>query len=102
MRPFLTTTLAVATMAAALSPLTVLAEEAGVRLSPRERAAVVERYVLPDGRVVLLTENNGLPFLFGLGDATGKPSSVPLVNGITPSVMASTPSGGLVPGQSSE
>jgi len=76
--------------------------ETGTILSPREREQVVREVVLPDGRVVLQTDNYGYPAAFGLGDATGKASSVPLVNGRTPSVEASTPSGGLVPGQEPE
>ncbi len=76
--------------------------ETGTILSPREREQVVREVQLPDGRVVLETENYGYPALFGLGDATGKASSVPLVNGRTPSVAGSTPSGGLVPGQEPE
>ena len=79
-----------------------LANEPTLKLSPRERDAVVRNYVRPDGRVVPLTENNGIPFLFGLGDARGKPSSIPLVNGATATVEASTPSSGLVPGQNPE
>lgn len=78
------------------------AQGAGVTLSTREREVATERFVLPDGRVVRLPPNGGLPFLFGLGDAYGKPSSVPVVRGTTPSVLASTPSGGLVPGQTPE
>lgn len=78
------------------------ASEETLQLSPREREQVVGHYVRPDGRVVPLVENNGIPFLFGLGDARGKPSSVPLVNGRTPTVEASTASGGIVPGQDPE
>ncbi|RFC66057.1 hypothetical protein DYI37_00865 [Fulvimarina endophytica] len=70
----------------------------GVKLSEREldRSRPVR---LSDGRVVLRPRSAGLPFLFGLGDASGAPSGLPTVNGVTPSVAASTPSGGLVPGQ---
>ncbi|WP_279479928.1 hypothetical protein [Aureimonas sp. SK2] len=76
--------------------------ETGTILSPRERQEVVREVVLPDGRVVLQTENYGFPAFFGLGDARGKASSIPLVGGRTPSVEASTPSSGLVPGQNPE
>ncbi len=71
-------------------------------LSPREREQVVGHYVRPDGRTVPLVENNGIPFLFGLGSSVGKASSVPTINGRTPSIAGATPSGGLVPGQESE
>ncbi|WP_182085494.1 hypothetical protein [Aureimonas sp. ME7] len=76
--------------------------ETGVILSPRERAQVVRQVELPDGRVVLQTENYGFPAFYGVGDVRGKASSIPLVNGQTPSVLGSTPSGGLVPGQTPE
>lgn len=73
-------------------------ETVGVALSEREkRRAVPVR--LPDGRVVLRPANRGIPFLFGFGDNTGVPSALPTVGGITPSAMAATPSGGIVPGQ---
>ncbi len=68
-------------------------------LSPREREQVVGHYVRPDGRTVPLVENNGIPFLYGLGDVRGRASSSPLINGRTPTVEASTPSNGIVPGQ---
>lgn len=74
----------------------------GVRLSERERQQVVERIRLPDGRIVERTENYGFPAFFGIGDVRGAPGSQPLVNGVTNSVRASTPSGGLVPGQEPE
>lgn len=77
-------------------------EEGGTILTTREREAVTRRVRLPDGRVVLLTENDGLPWLFGVGSAVGKASSVPTVNGRTPSIRGSTPSGGIVPGQEPE
>ena len=70
----------------------------GVVLAPRERGASRPTR-LSNGKVTLRPRNDGLPFLFGLGDATGKASAVPLVNGVTPSVSASTPSDGVVPGQ---
>ncbi len=70
----------------------------GVKLSPRERGASRPTR-LSNGKVTLRPDNDGLPFLFGLGDATGKPSAKPTVNGVTPSVSASTPSNGVVPGQ---
>ncbi len=70
-----------------------------LELSPREREQVVGYHVLPDGRRVPLVENNGIPFLFGFGDARGNASSEPLVNGRTSTIEASTPSGGIVPGQ---
>lgn len=73
--------------------------ETGTILSQREREQVVREVVMPDGRVVLLPENYGFPAFYGFGDGTGKASSAPLINGRTPSVDASTPSGGLVPGQ---
>ena len=78
------------------------ASEDLLRLSPRERDDVVGYYVRPDGQRVPLVENNGIPFLYGLGDARGKASSIPLVNGRTATVEASTPSGGIVPGQDPE
>jgi len=70
----------------------------GVILSDRERR---EAYAvrLPNGRVVERASNGGIPWLFGLGDVYGKASGLPLVNGATPSVLASTPSGGIIPGQ---
>ena len=70
----------------------------GVVLAPRERGASRPTR-LSNGKVTLRPDNDGLPFLFGLGDATGKASAVPLVNKVTPSVSASTPSSGVVPGQ---
>jgi len=97
-----TPTRVAAVLLATLAAAPAFAQGAGVTLSPREREVATERHVLPDGRVVLLPANGGLPFLFGLGDAYGKPSSVPVVRGTTPSVLASTPSGGLVPGQTPE
>lgn len=77
-------------------------EEAGTILTTRERAEVTRRVRLPDGRVVLLAGSDGIPFLFGLGSSVGKASSVPTINGRTPSIAGATPSGGLVPGQESE
>jgi len=77
-------------------------EEAGTILTTREREAVTRRVRLPDGRIVLLTENDGLAWLFGAGSSVGKASSVPTLNGRTPSIAGSTPSGGLVPGQEPE
>ncbi|MBB4002370.1 hypothetical protein [Aurantimonas endophytica] len=74
------------------------AETVGVFLSKREKARSVP-VRLPDGRVVLRPPNRGIPFLFGFGDNDGAPSSLPTVGGITPSAIAATPSGGLVPGQ---
>lgn len=70
----------------------------GVVLAPRERGAAHPTR-LSNGKVTLRPDNDGVPFLFGLGDATGKASAVPLVNRLTPSVSASTPSHGVVPGQ---
>ena len=70
----------------------------GIRLSEREREN--SRPVrLPDGRVVLRPVSEGIPFLFGLGDNRGAPSGLPTEGGVTPTARASTPSGGLVPGQ---
>ncbi|MEE2953338.1 MAG: hypothetical protein VYD57_19105 [Pseudomonadota bacterium] len=70
----------------------------GVRLSEREREE--SRPVrLPDGRVVLRPVSQGMPFLFGLGDNRGVPSGLPTKGGVTPTAEASTPSGGLIPGQ---
>ena len=70
----------------------------GIRLSEREREN--SRPVrLPDGRGVLRPVNEGIPFLFGLGDNSGAPSGLPTEGGVTPTARASTPSGGLVPGQ---
>ncbi|WP_139802563.1 hypothetical protein [Aurantimonas sp. 22II-16-19i] len=74
------------------------AERPGVILSNRERR-VAYPVRLPDGRVALRAGSGGIPWLFGLGDVYGSASALPLVNGATPSVLASTPSGGLVPGQ---
>lgn len=72
----------------------------GVRLSERERRD--SRPVqLPDGRIVLRPVSNGIPWLFGFGDARGVPSGLPTSRGVTPSIDASTPSGGIVPGQRS-
>ncbi|MDY8107553.1 hypothetical protein U0C82_00130 [Fulvimarina sp. 2208YS6-2-32] len=73
----------------------------GIRLSEREREE--SRPVrLPDGRVVLRpVDAGGIPFLYGFGDARGAPSGLPTTNGVTPTISASTPSGGLVPGQES-
>ncbi|WP_062013153.1 hypothetical protein [Aureimonas sp. AU4] len=76
--------------------------EAGTILTAREREYVTRRVRLPDGRIVLLTENDGLPWLFGAGSSVGAASSVPLVDGRTPSIAGSTPSGGIVPGQEAE
>jgi len=88
---------------AVLAVDSALASENDVlQLSPREREQVVGRYVRPDGRSVPLVENQGIPFLYGLGDSRGKASSVPLVNGKTSTVDASTPSNGIVPGQEPE
>jgi len=77
----------------------IASENDVLQLSPREREQVVGRYVRPDGRTVPLVQNQGIPFLYGLGDARGKASSVPLLNGRTSTVEASTPSNGIVPGQ---
>ncbi len=74
------------------------ADRPGVILSTREQR-VSYPVRLPDGRVVRQTGSGGIPWLFGIGDVYGKASALPLVNGATPSVMASTPSGGIVPGQ---
>ncbi|MCE7027389.1 hypothetical protein [Jiella avicenniae] len=96
-----------AAMGASLLPQTnaVLAQEYGARvdrpavvLSNRERR-VAYSVRLPDGRVVRRAGGGGIPWLYGLGDVYGKASAVPLVDGSTPSVLASTPSGGVVPGQ---
>lgn len=86
----------------ALPAAPVLAQESvGVALSNREkRVAVPVR--LPDGRVVLRTRNSGVPWLYGVGSVYGKASGLPLIGGVTPSIIASTPSGGLVPGQEPE
>ncbi|UIJ72992.1 hypothetical protein [Aurantimonas sp. HBX-1] len=70
----------------------------GVALSDREKARSVP-VRLPDGRVVLRPPSRGIPFLFGFGDNDGVPSARPTVGGVTPSAMAATPSGGIVPGQ---
>ncbi|MEF2551080.1 hypothetical protein VQ042_06840 [Aurantimonas sp. A2-1-M11] len=70
----------------------------GVRLSEREKAQS-RRVVLSDGRVVLRPVSPGIPWLYGFGSRYGRASAQPLVNGVTPSVMADTPSGGIVPGQ---
>ncbi|WP_192845069.1 hypothetical protein [Aureimonas sp. AU20] len=80
----------------------IASENEVLQLSPREREQVVGHYVRPDGRTVPLVENQGIPFLYGLGDARGKASSVPLVNGRTSTIEASTPSNGIVPGQEPE
>ena len=70
----------------------------GVRLSNREQRE--SRPVrLPDGRVVLRPVSNGIPFLYGFGDARGVPSGLPTVQGVTPTLERSTASGGIVPGQ---
>ncbi|WAP67386.1 hypothetical protein [Jiella pelagia] len=74
------------------------AERPAVVLSTRERRASYP-VRLPDGRVVQRAGSGGIPWLYGIGDVYGKASALPLVNGSTPSVMASTPSGGIVPGQ---
>ncbi|NDW05721.1 hypothetical protein [Jiella pacifica] len=74
------------------------ADRPGIILSNRERR-VAYPVRLPDGRVVQRAGSGGIPWLFGLGDVYGQPSAAPLVNGATPSVLASTPSGGIVPGQ---
>lgn len=73
-------------------------EPVGVRLSEREKQQS-RRVVLPDGRVVLRPHSPGLPWLYGVGSVYGKASAQPLVNGVTPSVMADTPARGIVPGQ---
>ncbi|MEC5289824.1 hypothetical protein VSX64_03935 [Aurantimonas sp. C2-6-R+9] len=86
----------------ALPAAPVLAQQTvGVALSNREkRVAVPVR--LPDGRMVLRTRNSGVPWLYGVGSTYGKASGLPLIGGVTPSIIASTPSGGLVPGQEPE
>ncbi|MCQ8784164.1 hypothetical protein [Mangrovibrevibacter kandeliae] len=101
----------VALAAASLAPSAALAGRCGgqnsstregqVILSPRE-AARARPVQLADGTVVRRPDNQGIPFLFGLGDADGVPSGAPLMAGATPSVEASTPSCGLVPGQAPE
>ncbi|MBP0614175.1 hypothetical protein [Jiella mangrovi] len=70
----------------------------GVILSNRERE-VAYPVRLPDGRVVQRAGSDGIAWLFGIGGVYGKASALPLVNGATPSIMRSTPSGGIVPGQ---
>ncbi|MEX6505026.1 hypothetical protein [Jiella sp. M17.18] len=70
----------------------------GVILSRREREAA-RPVRLPDGRVVYQAGNSGIPWLYGLGDAYGRASADPLVGGVTPSIIDSTPSRGIVPGQ---
>ncbi|MBO0664086.1 hypothetical protein LQ948_15735 [Jiella sp. MQZ9-1] len=71
---------------------------AGVILSEREREAAYP-VQLPNGRIVYRTGSNGIPWLFGIGGVYGKASAIPLINGRTPSILASTPSAGIVPGQ---
>jgi len=70
----------------------------GVALSPRERE-VAYPVRLPNGEIVYHAGQGGLPWLYGLGTVYGKASGMPLVNGVTPSILGSTPSGGIVPGQ---
>lgn len=74
------------------------ADRPSVILSNRERH-VAYSVRLPDGRVVQRAGGDGIPWLFGLGDVYGRASALPLVDGATPSVLASTPAGGIVPGQ---
>lgn len=70
----------------------------GVHLSPREKE--MSRPVrLSNGKVVLRPRSEGLPFLYGVGSAIGKASGAETINGVTPSVDASTPSDGIVAGQ---
>jgi len=92
--------LAVLFATALLTPMLPAAaqEPVGVRLSEREKQQS-RRVVLPDGRVVLRPFSPGLPWLYGVGSVYGKASAQPLVNGVTPSVMADTPARGIVPGQ---
>ncbi len=95
-------TAAILTALLALPVAPVLAQDSvGVALSNREKHVAVP-VRLQDGRVVLRTRNSGVPWLYGLGSAYGKASGLPLVGGVTPSIIASTPSGGLVPGQEPE
>ena len=75
-----------------------LPPRAGVILSSRERK-VAYPVRLPDGRVAERAGSGGIPWLFGIGGVYGKASAMPLTNGATPSVLASTPSSGIVPGQ---
>ncbi|MCB8837531.1 hypothetical protein [Aurantimonas sp. VKM B-3413] len=70
----------------------------GVILSPREREAA-RPVRLPDGRIVYQVGGGGIPWLYGVGDVYGVPSALPLVGGVTPTILGSTPSGGIVPGQ---
>jgi hypothetical protein len=105
-----TLTLALAALLAlpSLSPVAASAQDrfenrgpeqtVGVFLSEREKRRTVP-VRLADGRVVLRPAHHGIPFLFGFGDNTGVPSALPTVRGITPSIRAATPSGGIVPGQ---
>ena len=83
----------------AILPVASAFAQEGVILSDRERRDA-ERVQVGDGSSRVYAP--GIPFLYGLGDAVGDPSGVPLVNGRTPSVYASTPSGGVVPGQEPE
>ncbi|KQT86023.1 hypothetical protein [Aurantimonas sp. Leaf443] len=72
--------------------------EGPVRLSPRE-AAAAERIRLRDGTVVTRVGDGGIPWLFGFGSVYGKASAREVVDGQTDSILRSTPSNGLVPGQ---
>ena len=98
--PRFTAAILAALLALPVAP--VLAQDSvGVALSNREKHVAVP-VRLQDGRVVLRTRNSGLPWLYGVGSAYGKASGLPLIGGVTPSIIASTPSGGLVPGQEPE
>lgn len=90
--------IAVPTLASAQDRSDDRFETVGVALSDREKARSVP-VRLPDGRVVLRPPSRGIPFLFGFGDNDGVPSAMPTVGGVTPSSMAASPSGGIVPGQ---
>ncbi|MBO0903857.1 hypothetical protein [Jiella sonneratiae] len=83
---------------AAAQDYAAYAERPGVILSARERRAATARR-LPNGRLVERAGSGGIPWLYGIGDVYGKASALPLVHGATPSVLASTPSNGIVPGQ---
>ncbi|TFF23006.1 hypothetical protein E3C22_11200 [Jiella endophytica] len=74
------------------------ARNPGVILSERERRAAYP-VRLPGGRVAERAGSGGIPWLYGIGDVYGKASGLPVVKGATPSVLKSTASGGLVPGQ---